>query len=114
MTVTLINRSGRCLALNLPHRFVCVPLIADGGTCLCTPPQDPRGRAVCRSITLPAGHAAAALPEAVLAAPEVLAAARRGDLEVHKKEPKPPAEPPRSPKSGSRDKRARRKRGGSR
>ena len=109
MTVTLINRSGRCLALNLPHRFACTE-----DTCMCVPPRDPRGRAMCRSITLPAGHATTALPEAVLAAPEVLAAARRGDLEVHKKEPKPPAEPPRSPKSGSRDKRARRKRGGSR
>lgn len=108
MTVILINRSGRCLALNLPHRLVCVPLIVDGGTCLCMPPRAPRGSAVCRSITLPAGHATTALPEAVLAA------ARRGDLEVYKKEPKPPApatsEIARSPKSG----RARRKRGGSR
>ena len=63
MTVTLINRSGRCLALNLPHRVVCTE-----SACLCTPPRDPRGRAVCRSITLPAGHATTALPEAVLAA----------------------------------------------
>ena len=109
MTVTLINRSGRCLALNLPHHHVC-----SDNACLCVPPRDPRGRPVCRSITLPAGHATTALPEAVLAAPEVLAAARRGDLEVQKKEPKPPAEPARSPKSGSRDKRTRRKRGGSR
>lgn len=110
MTVTLINRSGRCLALNLPHRHVC-----SEGACLCTPPRDPRGRAVCRSITLPAGQAATALPEAVLAAPEVLAAARRGDLEVQRKEPKKiPVEPARSPKTGSCDKRPRRKRGGSR
>ena len=109
MTVTLINRSGRCLALNLPHRHVCTD-----GTCLCVPPRDPRGRPVCQSITLPAGHATTALPDAVLAAPEVLAATRRGDLDVQRKEPKPPAEPARSPKSGSRDKRTRRKRGGSR
>ena len=107
--VTLINRSGRCLVFNLPHQHVC------RDACLCTPPSAPRGRAVCGSITLPAGQAVTGLPAAVLRAPELLAAARRGDVEVQTKEPKKAtAEPPRSPRSGARDKRARRKRGGSR
>jgi hypothetical protein len=68
---------------------------------------------MCRAITLPAGHAVTTLPDAVLVAPEIITAARRGELEIRRKEPKTPAEPQRSPKSGARSKRPRRKRGGS-
>ena len=106
-TVTLINRSGRCLAFNLPHRAVCT-----AATCLCIRPAEPRGRALCRALTLPAGHAATGLPEVVLAAPEVRAAIGRGELEVLRKEAA--AEPVGSPKSEPATKRARPKRGESR
>ena len=102
MTLTLINRSGRCLGLNLPHARVCT-----AGACGCTLTADRPPRRICRSLTLPAGHAATGLPEAVLAAPEVRAAVARGELEVRRREPKLPAPEPRK-------KRPRRTRGGTR
>jgi hypothetical protein len=108
MSVTLVNRSGRCLALNLPHGHVCA-----AQACLCTPPREPRGRPVCRSITLPAGHSIAGLAEAVLAAPEVLAAVRRGDLLAETIAPKRPAEASGPPANDAPDKRSRRERGAS-
>ena len=100
MTVTLINHSGRCLSLNLPHAQVC-----SSERCFCTTrPGRPPVR-LCRSLTLPAGHALTALPESFLDVSEVRALVLRGDLEVRRTPPKSPAD------SASAPKRSRRKRG---
>lgn len=100
MTVTLVNRSGRCLGLNLPHEDVC-----SCGQCFCATTPGRRPRRICLSLSLPAGHALAGLPEAYLAAREVRALVSRGELEVHRHQPKIPAT------SAPQPKRARRKRG---
>ena len=52
MSLTLINRSGRCLALNLPHAEVCTAVRC---SCVTLPGRPPRR--VAGSITLPAGQA---------------------------------------------------------
>ena len=87
--ITLTNRSGRMLVLNLPHAHYCEAL----GRCECTTHQAPRlgvrqapiateTRPTCPSLTLAAGHSATGLPEAVLAAPDVERAVRAGRVTV--------------------------------
>lgn len=108
MSLTLINRSGRCLALNLPHVEVCT---AARCSCVTLPGRPPRR--VAGSITLPAGQALTDLPDALLGAAEVRALARSGVLEVRHTPTKPSSNEPREPDAPA-SKRARRKRGESR
>ncbi len=100
MSVTLINRSGRCLALNLPHAAVCA-----GDVCHCTVVAGRPPRRICASLSLAAEAAATGLPETFLSAPEVAALVRRGELEVRRHPPKSQADAAAAPK------RPRRKRG---
>ncbi len=90
MSLTLINRSGRCLALNLPHAEVCTEA---RGFCVTLPGRPPRR--VAGSITLPAGQALTDLPDALLGAAAVRALARSGDLEVRHAPTKPSSNEPR-------------------
>ena len=108
MSLTLINRSGRCLALNLPHAEVCT---AERCSCVTLPGRPPRR--VAGSITLPAGQALTDLPDELLGAAEVRALARSGDLEVRHTPTKPSSNEPREPDAPP-SKPARRKRGESR
>jgi hypothetical protein len=100
VSVTLINHSGRCLALNLPHAAVCV-----GEVCHCTLVAGRAPRRICRSLSLPATSALTGLPESFLSAPEVSALVARGDLEVRRHPQKSQADAASAPK------RPRRKRG---
>ena len=100
MSVTLVNHSGRCLALNLPHAAVCV-----GEDCHCTLIAGRAPRRVCRSLSLPAASALTALPESFLSAPEVSALVARGELEVRRNPQKSQVD------AGFAPKRPRRKRG---
>ena len=100
MSVTLINHSGRCLALNLPHAAVCV-----GEVCHCTLVPGRPPRRVCASLSLPAAAALTGLPEGFLSAPEVSALVARGELEVRSHPQKSQADVASAPK------RPRRKRG---
>ncbi len=108
MSLTLINRSGRCLALNLPHAEVCTE-----ARCFCVTLPGRPPRRVAGSITLPAGQALTDLPDALLGAAAVRALARSGDLEVRHAPTKPSSNEPSEPDALS-SKRARRKRGESR
>ena len=108
MSLTLINRSGRCLALNLPHAEVCTEARCCGGTLPGRPPLRVAG-----SITLPAGQALTDLPDALLGAAAVRALARSGELEVRHAPTKPTSNEPCEPDAPA-SKRARRKRGESR
>lgn len=111
MSLTLINRSGRCLALNLPHAEVCTE-----ARCFCVTLPGRPPRRVAGSITLPAGQALTDLSDALLGAAAVRALARSGELDVRhachaptnpsSNEPREPDAPPSKP--------ARRKRGDSR
>ncbi len=108
MSLTLINRSGRCLALNLPHAEVCTE-----ARCFCVTLPGRPPRRVAGSITLPAGRALTDLPDALLGAAAVRALARSGDLDVRHAPTKPSSNEPSEPDALS-SKRARRKRGESR
>lgn len=108
MSLTLINRSGRCLALNLPHAEVCTE-----ARCFCVTLPGRPPRRVAGSITLPAGQALTDLPDALLGAAGVRALARSGELEVRHAPTKPSSNEPSEP-DASASKRARRKRGESR
>ena len=108
MSLTLINRSGRCLALNLPHAEVCTE-----ARCFCVTLPGRPPRRVAGSITLPAGQALTDLPDALLGAAAVRALARSGELEVRHAPTKPSSNEPSEPDALS-SKRARRKRGESR
>ena len=86
MSVTLINRTRRCLTFNLPHNSVCAE-----GECLCSAPHLTHAQAheslrLARSLTLLAGQALTAQPSAVLKAPEVQRAIKRGALLVEPEE----------------------------
>jgi len=108
VSFTLLNHSGRCLALNLPHAQVC-----SDHRCFCTAHPGRPPRRICGSLTLPSGQALTALPDALLEAAELRALVRRGDLEVHPSVSKPSAVEPSEPDIPAL-KPTRRKRGASR
>ena len=86
MSVTLINRTRRCLTFNLPHNSVCAE-----GECLCSAPPLTHAQAheslrLARSLTLLAGQALTAQPSSILKAPEVQRAIKRGALLVEPEE----------------------------
>jgi hypothetical protein len=78
MSVSISNMSGRCLVFVLPHAQVCAAL----GRCRCAPPESRAGRPVAASLTLATGMTASGLPDAVLAAPDVVRAVQRSDVRV--------------------------------
>ena len=87
MTVSLTNSSGRCLVFVLAHETYCKAL----GECRCDVERGRRARRTARSLTLATGVTSPALDDAVLAIPDVVRAAKRGELSVkrHASEPKP-------------------------
>lgn len=78
MTVTLINKTRRLKTYNLPHDTYCKAL----GRCTCTKLSGRGGRAVCASLTLPAGGLVSLLAEAVLEVADIIRDLRAGLLEA--------------------------------
>ena len=91
MTVSLTNKSGRCLVFVLAHETYCKAL----GACRCDVVQGRRARRTPKSLTLPSGVTSHSLDDAVLSIPDVVRAVKRGELVV--KLPKPVAESPKTP-----------------
>ena len=113
MTVTLTNMSGRCQVFVLAHETFCMAL----GECRCDLEQGRRDRRIARSLTLVSGVTSPELDGAVLSVPEVLRAAKRGELTVTRvvEQPTPRAvpAPPTSPEVNRPDPKAKKKRGAS-
>ncbi|GAB4206542.1 MAG: hypothetical protein OHK0013_23360 [Sandaracinaceae bacterium] len=95
MTVSLTNTSNRCQVFVLAHETYCKAL----GECACDVEQGRAPRRTPRSLTLATGVTSPDIDDAVLAVPEVVRAARRGELAVkrHVVEPARPAAAPVSP-----------------
>lgn len=94
MTVSLTNTSGRCQVFVLAHETYC----RARGACACDVGEGRGARRTATSLTLASGVTSPELDDAVLAVPEVVRAARRGELTVkrHVEEPPRPAPVPRS------------------
>lgn len=86
MTVSLTNTSGRCLVFVLAHETYCKAL----GQCRCDVEPGRRARRTARSLTLASGVTSPALDDAVLTIPDVVRAAKRGDLAVKRHVPELP------------------------
>ncbi len=78
MTVSLTNTSNRCQVFVLAHESYCQAL----GACACSLEPGRGARRLARSLTLAAGTTSPEQDDAVLAVPEVVRAARRGELAV--------------------------------
>ena len=79
-TITLTNKSRRCLVFVLPHESYC----GEAGTCACQRAGARQERRIPSSLTIPAVSSAENVSEAVLRVPDVLAAVQRGELAVSK------------------------------
>jgi hypothetical protein len=92
VTVSITNTSGRCQVFVLAHETYCRAL----GECACDVEQGRAPRRTPRSLTLATGLTSPELDDAVLAVPEVVRAARRGELAVkrHVVEQRRPAAAP--------------------
>lgn len=78
MTVSLTNTSRRCQVFVLAHERYCKAL----GSCGCDRQPRLKGQRLARSITIPSGQTRSNLPSAILQLPEVMRAARRGEVAV--------------------------------
>jgi len=74
VTVSLTNKSRRCLVFVLPHDTYC----AAASRCAC----HVGARRVPASLTVPSGLTVGGLDDAVLAVPDVIRAVREGALSV--------------------------------
>lgn len=86
MTVSLTNTSGRCLVFVLGHETYC----RARGTCACDVGAGRGARRTPTSLTLASGVTSFELDDAVLAVPEVVRAARWGELSVKRSVAEPP------------------------
>ena len=86
MTVSLTNKSGRCLVFVLAHETYCKAL----NECRCDIEQGRRKRRTPKSLTLANGVTSPTLDEAVLVIPDVVRAVKRGELLVKRHAPEPP------------------------
>lgn len=86
MTVSLTNTSGRCQVFVLTHETYC----RTRGACACDVGTGREGRRTPGSLTLASGVTSADLDDAVLAIPEVVRAARCGELTVMRQIVEPP------------------------
>jgi hypothetical protein len=80
VTVSLTNVSGRCQVFVLAHETYC----RARGACACDVGQGRGARRTARSLTVATGVTSPELDDAVLAVPEIVRAARRGELKVRR------------------------------
>jgi hypothetical protein len=78
VTVSLTNTSGRCQVFVLAHETYC----RARGACACDEGLRRGAKRTPTSLTLASGVTSPELDDAVLAVPEVVRAARRGELTV--------------------------------
>lgn len=86
MTVSLTNTSGRCHVFVLAHETYCRAC----GACACDVGVGRSARRTRTSLTLASGVTSSEIDDAVLAIPEVVRAARRGELTVKRHVAEPP------------------------
>lgn len=80
MTITLTNKTLRCLVFVLPHESYCQAACA----CACRHMPGRRERRIASSLTLAAGTSVHDLGDAVLEVPEISKAVRQGALSVER------------------------------
>jgi hypothetical protein len=80
VTVTLINKTRRMKIYNLPHETYCKAL----GQCVCVSLPGRDKKAVCSSLTLPAGATVSGLSDAVLLVTTIAKDINAGVLQVKK------------------------------